>query len=359
MADGALLKVNDLHGWYGESHVLHGMAFEIHPGEVVTLLGRNGVGKTSTMRAIMGMLPRRAGSIAFAGTETIRLTSNKIARLGLGYCPEERGIFASLNVRENLMLPPVVQSGGLSVDEVFGLFPRLAKDAFDGGADLSTTGKAAPCDTPRRIIQVRIFQDDRRIVAAQLHRDRGEIGSRARHDLTARFRTADEYDLVHGAGNERRTDASVAMRHLKQILRQADRFDRATQQIGGDRGIFARLGNNRVSRDQCRKDRARQRPQRIIPRREYRDHSQRFFNDAPAFAKGRGHPELRNLFVGEYFRSLPGEIVHMRGEGKKLGGDGLDARFAALARDDVYEFVLMVIHIIREGQQMFAESAYR
>ena len=103
-----LLQVKDVHAWYGESHILHGMSFDVPRGEVVTLLGRNGAGKTTTMRAIMGIMRQRQGSIVYAGTETIKLPSNRIARLGIAYCPEERGIFASLSVRENLTLPPVV-----------------------------------------------------------------------------------------------------------------------------------------------------------------------------------------------------------------------------------------------------------
>jgi branched-chain amino acid transport system ATP-binding protein len=132
-----LLSVKDLQAHYGESHVLHGMTFDVPRGEVVTLLGRNGVGKTTTMRAIMGIVAKRAGSIAYGGTETIRMESNAIARLGLAYCPEERGIFASLNVRENLLLPPVVQAGGLSLDEVYQLFPRLLERAGSQGTKLS------------------------------------------------------------------------------------------------------------------------------------------------------------------------------------------------------------------------------
>lgn len=132
-----LLKVADLHGWYGESHVLHGMAFDVPKGEVVTLLGRNGAGKTSTMRAIMGIMRQRKGSIAYAGTETIGLASNRIARLGIAYCPEERGIFSSLTVRENLLLPPVVKPGGMSLAEVIELFPRLQERAGSQGTKLS------------------------------------------------------------------------------------------------------------------------------------------------------------------------------------------------------------------------------
>jgi len=133
----ALLSVKDLHGWYGESHVLHGMNFEVADGEVVTLLGRNGVGKTTTMRAIMGILGKRQGSIRFKGGETITLPSNAIARRGVAYCPEERGIFASLNVRENLLLPPQVQSGGIPVDEIYRMFPALALRTGSQGTKLS------------------------------------------------------------------------------------------------------------------------------------------------------------------------------------------------------------------------------
>ena len=132
-----LLSVRDLHGWYGESHVLQGMSFDVHDGEVVTLLGRNGVGKTTTMRALMGILDQRQGSIRFADTETISLPSNRIAKLGIGYCPEERGIFASLSVRENLLLPPKVQEGGLEVDEIYQIFPRLKMRASSQGTKLS------------------------------------------------------------------------------------------------------------------------------------------------------------------------------------------------------------------------------
>jgi branched-chain amino acid transport system ATP-binding protein len=133
----AQLAVRDVHAWYGESHVLHGMTFDVHAGEVVTLLGRNGAGKTTSMRAVMGMLPDRKGSIVYEGRETIRLKSNQIARLGIGYCPEERGIFASLNVRENLILPPVVQDGGLGLDKLYELFPNLKERSASQGTKLS------------------------------------------------------------------------------------------------------------------------------------------------------------------------------------------------------------------------------
>jgi branched-chain amino acid transport system ATP-binding protein len=136
MAD-AQLAVRDVHGWYGESHVLHGMTFEVKPGEVVTLLGRNGAGKTTTMRAIMGMLANRKGSITYGGNELIHLKSNRIARQGIAYCPEERGVFASLNVKENLLLPPVVKSGGLDLDRIFELFPNLRERLSSQGTKLS------------------------------------------------------------------------------------------------------------------------------------------------------------------------------------------------------------------------------
>jgi len=138
MAERApLLDVRDLHAWYGESHVLHGMTFSVRKGEVVTLLGRNGVGKTTTMRSIMGIVQKRTGSVRHGQTETIGLPSNSIARLGIGYCPEERGIFASLNVTENLLLPPALKGGGLSIDEVHTLFPQLKERARSQGTKLS------------------------------------------------------------------------------------------------------------------------------------------------------------------------------------------------------------------------------
>ncbi|HWN53867.1 MAG TPA: ATP-binding cassette domain-containing protein, partial [Methylomirabilota bacterium] len=125
MPESSLLEVRDLHAWYGESHILHGVGFEVRAGEVVTLLGRNGAGKTTTLKSIMGMVPQRQGSIRFDGHEIVALPSNRIARLGLAFCPEERGIFSSLSVEENLLLPPEVRPGGLPLDGVFGLFPNL------------------------------------------------------------------------------------------------------------------------------------------------------------------------------------------------------------------------------------------
>ena len=132
-----LLEVRDLHAWYGESHILHGVDFEIHEGEMVTLLGRNGAGKTSTLKSIMGIVSRRSGSVRAEGRELIRLPSNEIARLGLAFCPEERGIFASLTVEENLFLPPVVRPGGLGVDAIYELFPNLRERLHAGGMTLS------------------------------------------------------------------------------------------------------------------------------------------------------------------------------------------------------------------------------
>ncbi len=132
-----LLEVRDLHGWYGESHILHGMSFAMRAGEVTTLVGRNGVGKTTALRAIMGILDRRRGSILFEGRETVDLPSDRIARAGIAYCPEERGIFASLDVEENLMLPPVVRPGGMSVEEIYTLFPNLKERRRSQGTRLS------------------------------------------------------------------------------------------------------------------------------------------------------------------------------------------------------------------------------
>jgi branched-chain amino acid transport system ATP-binding protein len=120
-----LLKIDDLQAWYGESHVLHGVNFEVFPGEVVTLLGRNGAGKTTTLKSIMGIIGARTGSVRYDSKELIRLTSDRIARLGIALCPEERGIFASLSVKENLLLPPKVLPDGLSVERIFELFPNL------------------------------------------------------------------------------------------------------------------------------------------------------------------------------------------------------------------------------------------
>jgi branched-chain amino acid transport system ATP-binding protein len=135
--EAPLLAVRDLHGWYGESHILHGITFDVPQGEVVTLLGRNGAGKTTTLKAIIGVLERRTGSVQFEGKETIGLPSRAIARMGIAWCPEERGIFASLDVEENLLLPPVIRPGGLGIEEIFELFPNLRERLRSQGTKLS------------------------------------------------------------------------------------------------------------------------------------------------------------------------------------------------------------------------------
>ena len=137
MAETPLLSVSGLHAWYGESHILHGVQFEVQRGEVVTLLGRNGAGKTTTLKSVMGMVARREGSVRFDGRETIALSSDRVARLGLAFCPEERGIFASLDVQENLLLPPAVRAGGLALGQVFDLFPNLKERLSSQGTRLS------------------------------------------------------------------------------------------------------------------------------------------------------------------------------------------------------------------------------
>jgi len=136
MAD-PLLKVAGLQAWYGESHILHGVDFEIGKGELVTLLGRNGAGKTTSLKSIMGIVEKRSGSIRFDGAEIVVRTSDAVARAGIAYCPEERGIFSSLNVEENLLLPPVVRPGGMSVEEIYMLFPNLRERRRSQGTKLS------------------------------------------------------------------------------------------------------------------------------------------------------------------------------------------------------------------------------
>jgi branched-chain amino acid transport system ATP-binding protein len=132
-----MLEVRGLNAWYGESHILHGVDFDVREGEVVTLLGRNGAGKTTTMKSLMGLVPRREGHVGFLGRELIGLRSDLIARAGIGFCPEERGIFASLNVTENLMLPRVVAPGGLDLATIYELFPNLKERAGSQGTKLS------------------------------------------------------------------------------------------------------------------------------------------------------------------------------------------------------------------------------
>ena len=132
-----LLKVSGVDAWYGESHILHGIDFEVHEGELVTLLGRNGAGRTTTLKSILGLTGRRTGSIQIGGRETIAMPTNAIARLGLGYCPEERGIFSSLSREENLLPPPQVGAGGMSIDEIYTMFPNLKERRNSQGTRLS------------------------------------------------------------------------------------------------------------------------------------------------------------------------------------------------------------------------------
>ncbi|WP_426609366.1 ABC transporter ATP-binding protein [Bradyrhizobium sp. McL0616] len=134
---GNILQVRNLEAWYGESHILHGINFDVNAGEVVTLLGRNGAGKTTTLKSIMGIIGKRTGSIQFNNHDIIRATSDKIARMGIAFCPEERGIFSSLDVRENLLLPPVVRAGGLPLEQIFDLFPNLKERLNSQGTKLS------------------------------------------------------------------------------------------------------------------------------------------------------------------------------------------------------------------------------
>jgi branched-chain amino acid transport system ATP-binding protein len=135
--DGSLLEIEDLNAWYGESHVLHGISFDVREGETISLIGRNGAGKTTTLRAILGIVRNRKGTIRFRGEDLTALPLHAIARRGIGYVPEERGIFASLTVAENLVLPPIVKDGGMSEDEIYGLFPNLAERRSSQGTKLS------------------------------------------------------------------------------------------------------------------------------------------------------------------------------------------------------------------------------
>ena len=139
MSQVAALEINDLHAWYGESHILHGLNLQVRPGEVVTLLGRNGAGRTTTLRAIMGLVGQRRGAVRILGQETIHLPTHRIAHQGVGYCPEERGIFASLSCEENLLLPPVVSSRGkpMGLDEIYAMFPNLLERKSSPGMRLS------------------------------------------------------------------------------------------------------------------------------------------------------------------------------------------------------------------------------
>ena len=132
-----MLRVTGLHAFYGESHILHGVDFQVNRGEVVTLLGRNGAGRTTTLKALLGLVGRRSGSVLIEGHEAIGLPPHRIAHLGVGYCPEERGIYSSLSAEENLLLPPIVSPGGMSIDEIYGMFPNLKERRATQGTRLS------------------------------------------------------------------------------------------------------------------------------------------------------------------------------------------------------------------------------
>jgi branched-chain amino acid transport system ATP-binding protein len=131
------LRISNLHAWYGESHILHGVDLTVNEGEVVTLLGRNGAGRTTTLKSILGLVGRRTGTITINGTESVSMAPHQIAKLGIGYCPEERGIFASLTCEENLLLPPVIASGGMSLEEIYEMFPNLLERRSSPGTRLS------------------------------------------------------------------------------------------------------------------------------------------------------------------------------------------------------------------------------
>ncbi len=141
MADASnaaeFLRISNLHAWYGESHILHGVDLTVHKGEVVTLLGRNGAGRTTTIKSIVGLVGKRTGSITINGSESIGMAPHQIAKLGIGYCPEERGIFASLSCEENLLLPPVIAGGGMELDEIYEMFPNLLERKNSPGTRLS------------------------------------------------------------------------------------------------------------------------------------------------------------------------------------------------------------------------------
>ena len=142
--NGEMLRVTGLHAFYGESHILHGIDLHVNRGELVTLLGRNGSGRSTTLKAMLGLVGRRSGSVMFNGTEINQTAPHRIARLGLGYCPEERGIFAGLSTEENLLLPPVVASGGMTLEEIYELFPNLKERRNSPGTRLSVGGVSLP-----------------------------------------------------------------------------------------------------------------------------------------------------------------------------------------------------------------------
>lgn len=136
-AHNEMLAIRDLHAWYGESHILHGVNLEVGEGELVTLLGRNGAGRTTILKSIMALVGRRSGSVRINGSETISMPTHRIAHLGIGYCPEERGIFSALSVEENLLLPPVVAAGGMSLEKIYAMFPNLKERRKSAGTRLS------------------------------------------------------------------------------------------------------------------------------------------------------------------------------------------------------------------------------
>jgi branched-chain amino acid transport system ATP-binding protein len=230
-SDAPLLAVEGLQAWYGESHVLHGVTFEVRAGEVVTLLGRNGAGKTTTLKSIMGIVGRRAGSVCYEGSELIGLTSDRIARLGLAFCPEERGIFANLNVEENLLLPPKVRPGGLDLDRIFALFPNLNERLRSPGTKLSggeqqmlAIGRALMADpelilmdepseglSPRLVLHVREIM--------QRLRERGHAILLVEQNLEVALAVADQV-YVLTAGRFVFQGTPTALAHETQVLDQ-------------------------------------------------------------------------------------------------------------------------------------------
>ncbi len=203
-----MLAVKGLEAWYGESHILHGVTFDVQPGEVVTLLGRNGVGKTTTLKSIMGIVEQRSGSVRFEGRELIGMPSDAIARTGIAFCPEERGIFASLDVRENLLLPPQVRPGGLDLDRIFALFPNLRERLNSQGTKLS--------GGEQQMLAIgRILRTGARLVAAR----RADRRTGAGHHPAdpADHRHAQGAGLHHSAGRAefplRRRGRRSALRH--------------------------------------------------------------------------------------------------------------------------------------------------
>jgi branched-chain amino acid transport system ATP-binding protein len=228
-----LLRVAGLHAWYGESHVLHGVDFDVHAGEVVTLLGRNGAGKTTTLRALMGLAPRRAGSVRLNGAELIRARPDHIARAGMAYCPEERGIFASLNVVANLLLPPVIAAGGMALPELYELFPNLRERARSQGTKLSggeqqmlaiarilrTGARMLLLDEPTEGLAPVVVQQIGRTIEAI--RARGFTVLLVEQNLRFATRLADRhYVMEHGRVVDELTPATLAggMERLQAVL---------------------------------------------------------------------------------------------------------------------------------------------